>query len=91
MFSFSFSSNKALLKEKLQYYDRIAAKYKGTHELHERFALRMLQQERGKIEKQLYLNSVIRLLRRLLVAPIKEHIVIRQDKNQAKKNGMKIG
>jgi len=90
LFSFSLSSNKALLKEKLQYYDGIAAKYKGTHELDERFALRMLQQERSKIEKQLYPNSVIRLLRRLLVAPVKEQIVIRQDNKKTEQNSQSL-
>jgi hypothetical protein len=86
LFSFSLSSNKALLKEKLQYYDRIAAKHKGTQDLDERFALRMLQQERSKIEKQLYPNPVIRLLRRLLVAPVKEQIVIRKDNKKTEQN-----
>ena len=90
LFSFSLSSNKALLKEKLQYYDRIAAKYKGTQDLDERFALRMLRQERSKIEKQLYPNPVIRLLRRLLVAPVKEQIVIRQDNKKTEQNSQSL-
>jgi len=51
LFSFSLSNNRALLKEKLDYYDRIAAKYKGTQDLDERFALRVLRQERNRIEK----------------------------------------
>ncbi len=90
LFSFSLSSNKALLKEKLQYYDRIAAKYKGTKDLDERFALRMLQQERSKIEKQLYPNLLIRLLRRLLVVPVKEQIVIRQDNRKTEQNSQSL-
>ncbi len=90
LFSFSLSSNKALLKEKLQYYDRIASKYKSTQDLDERFALRMLQQERSKIEKQLYPNPMIRLLRRLLVAPVKEQIVIRQDNRKAEQNSQSL-
>jgi len=90
LFSFNLSSNKALLKEKLQYYDRIAAKYKVTRDLDERFALRMLQQERGKIEKQLYPNPVIRLLRRLLVAPVKEQLVIRQDNRKTEQNSQSL-
>jgi hypothetical protein len=90
LFSFSLSSNKALLKEKLQYYDRIAAKYKGTQDLDERFALRMLQEDRSKIEKQLYPNPVIRLLRRLLVAPVKEQIVIRQDNRKTEQNSQSL-
>ena len=63
LFSFSLSSNRALLKEKLEYYERIAARYRGTQDQEERFALRMLRQERNRIEKQLYPNPLIRLLR----------------------------
>ncbi len=90
LFSFSLSSNKALLKEKLQYYDHIAAKYKGTQDLDERFVLRMLQQERSKIEKLLYPNPVIRLLRRLLVAPVKEQTVIRQNNRKTEQNSQSL-
>jgi hypothetical protein len=90
LFSFSLSSNKALLKEKLQYYDRIAAKYKGTGDIDERFALGMLKQERNRIEKQLYPNLLIRLLRRLLVVPVKEHIVIRQDNRKIEQNSQSL-
>lgn len=90
LFSFNLSTNKALLKEKLEYYDRIAAKYKGTQDLDERFALRMLRQERNRIEKQLYPNLLIRLLRRLLVAPVKEQIVIRQDNRKTEENSQAL-
>ncbi len=90
LFSFSLSSNKALLKEKLQYYDRIAAIYKSTQGLDERFALRMLWQERSKIEKQLYPNLLIRLLRKLLVVPVREQIVIRQDNRKAEQNSQSL-
>lgn len=90
LFSFSLSSNRALHKEKLDYYDRIAAKYNGTQDLDERFALRMLRQERNRIEKQLYPNLFIRLLRRLLVAPIKEQIVIRRDTRKMEENSQAL-
>lgn len=90
LFSFGLSSNRALLKEKLDYYDRIAAKYKGTRDLDERFALRMLRQERNRIEKQLYPNLLIRLLRRLLVAPVKEQIAIRQDNRKTEQNSQAL-
>ncbi|MBT2591401.1 hypothetical protein J7E50_14320 [Pedobacter sp. ISL-68] len=90
LFSFNLSSNKSLLKEKLQYYERIAAKYKGTQDVDERFALNVLRQERNKIEKQLYPNLLIRLLRRLLVAPIREQIVIRQNVRQAEINSQSL-
>ncbi len=90
LFSFSLSSNEALLKEKLHYYDRIAAKYKGTGDIDERFALGMLKQERNRIEKQLYPNVLIRLLRRLLVVPVKEQIVIRQDNRKTEQNSQSL-
>jgi hypothetical protein len=50
----------------------------------------MLQQERSKIEKQLYSNPVIRLLRRLLVAPVKERIVIRQNNKKTERNSQSL-
>lgn len=90
LFSFSLSSNRALLKEKLEYYERIAAKYKGTQNLDERFALKMLRQERNRIEKQLYPSLLIRLLRRLLVAPVKEQIIIRQDNRKMEQNSQAL-
>jgi hypothetical protein len=90
LFSFSLSTNRALLKEKLDYFDRIAAKYKGTQDMDERFALRMLRQERNRIEKQLYHNLIIRLLRRSLVAPVKEQIVIRQDNRKTEQNNQAL-
>ena len=90
LFSFSLSNNRALLKEKLDYYDRIAAKYKGTQDMDERFALRVLRQERNRIEKQLYPNLLIRLLRRLLVVPVKEQIVIRQDNRKTEQNSQAL-
>jgi hypothetical protein len=86
LFSFSLSSNRALLKEKLEYYDRTAAKYKGTPDLDERFALKVLRQERNRIEKQLYPNLLIRLLRRLLVVLFKEQVVIRQNERRTEQN-----
>lgn len=90
LFSFSLLSNRALLKEKLNYYDRIAAKYKGTQDLDERFALRMLRQERNRIEKQLYPNLLIRLLRKLLVAPVREQMIIRQDNRKTEQNSQAL-
>ncbi|MCH5683987.1 hypothetical protein LWM68_06735 [Niabella sp. W65] len=90
LFSFNLSSNRALLKEKLDYYDRIAARYKGTQDLDERFALRVLRQERSRIEKQLYPNLLLRLLRRLLIAPLKEQIIIRQDNRKTEQNSQAL-
>lgn len=78
LFSFSLSSNRALTKEKLEYYDRIAAKYSGTRDSDERFALRALTEERRKMEKQLYPNPLVRLTRRYLVLPLLQLLVRRQ-------------
>lgn len=86
LFSFSLSSNKALLTEKLDYYEGISAKYKGTSDLDERFALRALRQERLQMEKQLYPNFLIRMLRRLFVSPVKEQIAIRTDSRNTQQN-----
>ncbi|HQS22829.1 MAG TPA: hypothetical protein PLC18_01195 [Sediminibacterium sp.] len=86
LFSFSLSSNSVLLKEKLEYYDRIAAKYKGTQDSDERFGLKALRQERNRIEKQLYPNLLIRLLRRLLVVPFKEQVIVRQNERRTEQN-----
>ncbi len=90
LFSFSLSSNRALLKEKLEYYDRTAAKYKGTPDFDERFALKVLRQERNRIEKQLYPNLIIRLLRRLLVVPFKEQVVIKQNERRTEQNNQML-
>lgn len=90
LFSFSLASNRSLLKEKLQYYDRIAAKYTGTQNLDERFALRMLRQERNRIEKQLYPNPILRLLRRMMVVPVREQIVLRRSNKKAEENSQAL-
>jgi len=79
LFSFSLSNNKGLLAEKLRYYEKLAAKYKNTPDLDERLTLRVLRQERNQIEKQLYPNLSIRLLRRLLVVPLREYAALRQE------------
>jgi len=90
LFSFSLSSNRALLKEKLEFYERVAAKYRGTKDQEERFALRMLRNERNRIEKQLYPNPLIRLIRRLLVVPVLNQLVIRQDNRRIEQNSQSL-
>lgn len=52
LFSFELSSNKALLREKLHDFERIAVKYKNTTDPDERFTLQMLKQERRHLEKK---------------------------------------
>jgi len=52
LLSFSLSSNKALLKEKLIFFDRITTRYASTLNPDERFALRALKHERRDIERR---------------------------------------
>lgn len=82
LFSFSLSLNAALLKEKLRYYEMISAKYRGTNSSDERFALRIVAQERRSIEKQLYANLLVRLFRRLVVLPFRTQLMIRHEAKQ---------
>ena len=86
LFSFSLSSNKVLLKEKLDYFDGISAKYKDTKSLDERFALGVLGQERLAIEKQLYPNYLIRMLRRIFISPLKKQFDVRNDHQNTEQN-----
>ncbi|NGF55581.1 hypothetical protein G5B00_03565 [Parapedobacter sp. SGR-10] len=86
LFSFDLSSNRALMKEKLSYYDRIATTYKGTRDMDERLALKLLRQERNHMEKRLYPHIMVRLLRRLVVVPIRERIAVKQDSLRMEEN-----
>lgn len=85
LFSLGVANNKPFVKEKLKYYDAVAAKYKGTPNQEERFALRILKQERNRIEKQLYPNLLLRFLRRLIL-PVKQQYVIKQEAKQTAGN-----
>ncbi len=86
IFPTSLSSNRSLLKEKSLFYESVAIKYKDTLDQEERFALRMLKQERNTIEKQLYPNLMVRVVRRMLVAPLKQQAAIRKDAKQFEQN-----
>lgn len=90
LFPFSLSSNPALLREKLRYYERIIARYRSTNDPDERFALQVLRQERNRMEKQLYPGFLIRVLRRLLVSPVKDRIIIRRDTKNMEKNSRSL-
>ncbi|TRW22020.1 hypothetical protein FMM05_18870 [Flavobacterium zepuense] len=90
LFSFDLSSNKALLREKLHDYQRIAVTYKGTQNPDERFALQVLKQERRLMEKQLYPNFLLRLLRRVIVEPLREQVFITQQVRQVQENGQSL-
>ncbi|CAA9202956.1 hypothetical protein FLACOL7796_04538 [Flavobacterium collinsii] len=90
LFNFSLSNNRSLLKEKLHHYERIGTKYKGTKNLDERFALQMLKQEKNKILKQLYPNLLVRLIRKLVVAPLIDQIAVHKDVKEAQKNNQAL-
>ena len=90
LFSFSLSKNTSLLKEKLHHYERIGTKYKGTKNLEERFALRLLRQEKNKILKQLYPNVLVRLIRKLVVAPLIDQIAVRKDAKEEQENNQSL-
>lgn len=80
LFSFEMSSNKALMREKLRYYEGISLKYRGTAEPSERFTRKMLRQEIRHLERKLHPNLSIRLIRRLVVNPIRYLLAMRSFK-----------
>lgn len=90
LFNFSLSNNRSLLNEKLHHYERIGTKFKGTKNLEERFALQILKQEKNKILKQLYPNVLVRLVRKLLVAPLIDQIAVRKDAKGEEKNNQAL-
>lgn len=90
LFNFSLSNNRSLLKEKLHHYGRIGTKYKGTKNLEERFALQILKQEKSKLLKLLYPNLLVRLVRKLLVAPLIDQIAVRKDTKEEEKNNQSL-
>lgn len=90
LFNFSLSNNRSLLKEKLHHYERIGTKYKGTKNIEERFALQLLKQEKSKILKQLYPNLLVRLVRKLLVAPLIDQIAVRKNTKEEEKNNQSL-
>ncbi|OXA65287.1 hypothetical protein B0A67_24610 [Flavobacterium aquidurense] len=90
LFNFSLSNNRSLIKEKLHHYERIGTKYKGTKNIEERFALKMLKQEKDKMLKQLYPNFLVRLVRKLVVAPLIDQIAVRKDTKEEEKNNQSL-
>ncbi|WP_163407164.1 hypothetical protein [Flavobacterium ajazii] len=80
------SVNRSFIKEKLSYYDSIAAKYKGTNNTDERFTLRIVKNERKRISKHLYPNLLDRLIRNFVKAFITEPIMIRSFSKDLERN-----
>ncbi|MCI9843655.1 hypothetical protein [Flavobacterium pectinovorum] len=90
LFNFSLSGNRSLIKEKLHHYERIGTKYKGTKNIEERFVLQMLKQEKNKILKQLYPNLLVRLIRKLVIAPLRDQIAVHKDAKEEQKNNQAL-
>lgn len=82
LFSFDVSRNKAFMKDKLRYYDEMAARYKGTANPEERYYLRMLKQERRELSRLLFPNRFIRFLYWAIVRPTRRMYVVRQETRQ---------
>jgi hypothetical protein len=85
MFSSDILKNKPFLQEKLKYFDSVQAKFGRTASEEERLALRILLEERNRIEKQLYPNLLVRILRRIIL-PIKQEQVAKQAEQQTANN-----
>lgn len=86
VFSFNLSTNKSLLKEKLKDYERIAAKYKNTHNTDEQFAIRILKQESRRMIKQLHPNLLVRLVRTVVINPLVIQASVRRDSKELELN-----
>ncbi len=85
LFSSDILKNKPFLQEKLKYFDAVQAKYGRTASEEERLALRILMQERNKIEKHLYPNLLVRMLRRIIL-PVKQEQVAKQAEQRTANN-----
>lgn len=86
LFSIDPAQSRALLAEKLRNYERIAAKFKSTDSTDERMALRVLRHESKQIEKKLYPNFFVRLFRKLFVAPVRDQVVVYNDRQSLQQN-----
>ncbi len=85
LFSSDILKNKPFLQEKLKYFDAVQAKYGKTASEEERLALRILMQERNKIEKHLYPNLFVRMLRRIIMF-VKQEQVAKQAQQRTANN-----
>ncbi len=85
LFSSDILKNKPFLQEKLKYFEAVQAKYGRTASEEERLALRILMQERNKIEKHLYPNLLVRMLRRIIL-PMKQERVAKQAEQRTANN-----
>lgn len=85
IFSSDILKNKPFLQEKLKYFDAIQAKFGRTGNDEERLALRILRQQRNQIEKLLYPNLLVRLLRQMIL-PVKQQQAAKQTEQRTVNN-----
>lgn len=62
LFSFSLSTNRDFIKEKLRFYRNVTSRFKDQASPEERLTLRMMRHEKRVLEKQLFPNIWIRLV-----------------------------
>ncbi len=77
VFSFEMATNKALMREKLRDYEKIAVRFGDTKDPDERFSLAALKQERKYIARKAYPNRLVRLFRQLVAGPIRRFVLER--------------
>jgi hypothetical protein len=85
LFSSDILKNKPFLQEKLKYFDAIQAKYGRTASEEERLALQILMQETNRIEKHLYPNLIVRILRHIIL-PVKQEQVAKEAEQRTANN-----
>ena len=82
LFSFSKSSGKYLRKEKLNFLSQTAAKYQRNTNADEKLMLRAMKQEIRYLERQIYPNRFLRVMRRMFVGLIRNPYNARRDKQR---------
>lgn len=86
VFSLNSSNSRSLLIEKLRQYERIAAKYRFSNNREEQSALRILKMETAQMTKMLYPNLLMRLLRKIIVNPLRSRISAKKDADKVNEN-----
>lgn len=85
IFSRPLADNRSFLKEKLKYYDTIKSKYGNVATREESTTLRLMKEDRGAIERQLYPNAIVRLAFRITLK-IRNEINSQKDQRQNQAN-----
>ena len=83
IFSGPLADNRSFLKEKVKYYDTLESQYRNGANREERTTLRLVKEDRGILERELYPNLLLRFLFRMSSLIRKEHeIQQEQRRNQ---------